>query len=1253
MAPEENTFEVHGTVTGREGRPLDDARVTVWWQHLRRRNELTAGSTSEDGRYHLRYRLPEDAAQPVLLTVEAVSERLPRPLYSPLTQVAPQLEVDLHLEPRDQSEWATLVRSIEPFLGDLPLSELAENRTHHDITFLARELGKNTETVMRVAVSARLETAFKVPAPAFYAFLRQHVPAGLPSPLLDASQNFTLIGPLIQRIGSLIFALSADTQTKTLTAAIALDLIGQQFTRQIPRWVNELQALRSTDLLSQPYLAGKTTLGQLLGVVALPQAKQQAFAQALTTSNQSMRNFWRTLGDGTHGLTAAEASAIERTLSVGAFVKNYVPLVQALVQRFTAGTYTTLADLARLSLPDWVQLVNEHGTPPGIQAAGNVTPAEVFASVVHARVTRAYPTVALSARIVTGGLVPKPHQQPLAQFFQNNPALELIKDSLPAYLNAHGEGAFTGIGAQDQPAVIAHARTFQRVLRVTANVDVAGNLLSVGIGSATQIATLGEQQFLGKATGAGLTGQEATQVYRVAARRYADTLSLYLRFNTDSVGIWPAAMGQLADLTGLAQQAIERDQSLATLFGSQDFCAVDGCTSILSPAAYLCDLLLWLRNHQQAGYTALDVLDSRRPDIRHLLLNCPNTDTELPYIDLVNELLADKISPPVDAVATSFTQKALTDGTTYYYIVTAVNAMGESAAPAEVSATPAAPVAVPAAPAGVTAVPGDGQVTISWNPVPGATSYNIYSSTTAGVTTATGTKIANASSPAIQTGLTDGTAYYYIVTAVNAIGESAAPAEVSATPAAPVAVPAAPAGVTAVPGDGQVTISWNPVPGATSYNIYSSTTAGVTTATGTKIANASSPAIQTGLTDGTAYYYIVTAVNAIGESAAPAEVSATPAAPVAVPAAPAGVTAVPGDGQVTISWNPVPGATSYNIYWSTTAGVTTATGTEITGARNPKRKQTSANKSAAELAAAPEYFNQGAYNTLFGASYPFTLPYSAGLDALRTYLHQWGLPLWQVRQALIPLSGGTVAQHAAGAAERFGLPPHGQDLITEAPGDPGYVPAPAAWNSPAPAADLAPVDAFLQAASVTYEQLLELLEVAWVQGGAGVAIQGINDLCMTSKQSLAPAPLDSGFLDRAHRFLRLWNSTGYKMWELDLLLRSTAVANGTLDAGGLAALFTFRQLQDLTGLAADYQLAFYQDIDTATHRDPDGTTTASLYSQIFLNPTVTSVAPDPDLAVLPSGGTIAESVTEPPPARPPGRTRCLGRRREHALRCDG
>ena len=138
-----------------------------------------------------------------------------------------------------------------------------------------------------------------------------------------------------------------------------------------------------------------------------------------------------------------------------------------------------------------------------------------------------------------------------------------------------------------------------------------------------------------------------------------------------------------------------------------------------------------------------------------------------------------------------------------------------------------------------------------------------------------------------------------------------------------------------------------------------------------------------------------------------------------------------------------------------------------------------------------------------------------------------------------------------------------------------------------------------------------------------MAIVGADGTC--SDQCMSLAPFDAGFLDRAHRFLRLWAATGYKMWELDLLLRAPAVGNGTLDEGALAALLAFQQVLDATKLDIDQQLAFYQDIDTGTHRDPDGTTTTSLYAQIFLNPTVTSVAPDPDMAAVATGGTIADA----------------------------
>ncbi|NJK31783.1 MAG: hypothetical protein HC927_04800 [Deltaproteobacteria bacterium] len=79
--------------------------------------------------------------------------------------------------------------------------------------------------------------------------------------------------------------------------------------------------------------------------------------------------------------------------------------------------------------------------------------------------------------------------------------------------------------------------------------------------------------------------------------------------------------------------------SLADILGSLDYCACEHCRSVLSPAAYLADLLHFLDRRPATLGDALTVLRQRRPDIEHILLDCANTNTALPYIDLVNELL--------------------------------------------------------------------------------------------------------------------------------------------------------------------------------------------------------------------------------------------------------------------------------------------------------------------------------------------------------------------------------------------------------------------------------------------------------------------------------------------------------------------------------------------------------------------------------------------------------------------------------------
>jgi fibronectin type 3 domain-containing protein len=236
----------------------------------------------------------------------------------------------------------------------------------------------------------------------------------------------------------------------------------------------------------------------------------------------------------------------------------------------------------------------------------------------------------------------------------------------------------------------------------------------------------------------------------------------------------------------------------------------------------------------------------------------------------------------------------------------------------------------PSAPTGVNAVAGDSQIIISWNSVSGATSYNLYWSTSPGVSRVSYTeKIPNVTSPFTHTGRMNGTTYYYVVTGVNNCGESIESSQVATLAGQ---IPSLPTGVNATAGDGQVSISWNSVSGATSYNLYWSTSPGVNKTTGTKISNVTSPYSYTGRINGTTYYYVVTAQNALGESSESSQVSATPGHP---PTAPTGVNATAGDGQVSISWNSVSEATSYNLYWSTSSGVNKTTGTKISNVTSP------------------------------------------------------------------------------------------------------------------------------------------------------------------------------------------------------------------------------------------------------------------------------------------------------------------------------
>jgi hypothetical protein len=202
----------------------------------------------------------------------------------------------------------------------------------------------------------------------------------------------------------------------------------------------------------------------------------------------------------------------------------------------------------------------------------------------------------------------------------------------------------------------------------------------------------------------------------------------------------------------------------------------------------------------------------------------------------------------------------------------------------------------PGPPTGLTATAGNGRVTLSWTAPAsdggaGISGYLIYQGTSPGGESGVpvnGAPVQATSCTLI--GLTNGTAYYFKVVAVNdAEYQGQDSAETSATPASASAststseasgtgAPGAPTGLTATAGNAEVSLYWTaPASDGGSplarYNVYVGTGSGFSA--GAVVTGTS--ATVTRLTNGAAYHFMVTAVGANGKtSAASGEVSAEP-----------------------------------------------------------------------------------------------------------------------------------------------------------------------------------------------------------------------------------------------------------------------------------------------------------------------------------------------------------------------------------------
>ncbi len=219
----------------------------------------------------------------------------------------------------------------------------------------------------------------------------------------------------------------------------------------------------------------------------------------------------------------------------------------------------------------------------------------------------------------------------------------------------------------------------------------------------------------------------------------------------------------------------------------------------------------------------------------------------------------------------SYTDTSPTDGTIHSYAVSATGTGGASTNSPEAVAVPkpSPPSSLPPSlfiTSVITTYPAQ-DITLTWNAVAGATGYAIYRATSSGGSFTFIQSVGTTSF--INWGMATNTTYYYRVMALNAGGISANATNLI-NPKQP-----APVSLAAVATNAQIALAWSAATGATSYTLKRGTSTGSETVTvvsgygGTSYTN-------TGLANGTTYYYVVAATGANGASGNSPEASATP-----------------------------------------------------------------------------------------------------------------------------------------------------------------------------------------------------------------------------------------------------------------------------------------------------------------------------------------------------------------------------------------
>ncbi|GKT67547.1 putative toxin subunit [Colletotrichum tofieldiae] len=216
-----------------------------------------------------------------------------------------------------------------------------------------------------------------------------------------------------------------------------------------------------------------------------------------------------------------------------------------------------------------------------------------------------------------------------------------------------GKDSSSPLDPIQDPVIDKQIRQLRRINNIAPSAASVEALSKLNLTSAAAVASMSAGAFVRSAASVSLGEAEAREVHTAAVNTVVKHTNLLLstvdimRDNSPIIDGRKSASIKRNDMRLIAQRLGLNQVNLDRLFGGNDEALTEEWGTVYSPAAYFVDLLQYLKasmvpvdmDDGKTKGTALDYLLRKRPDLAQLDLTRENTETPVPYLDLVNEIM--------------------------------------------------------------------------------------------------------------------------------------------------------------------------------------------------------------------------------------------------------------------------------------------------------------------------------------------------------------------------------------------------------------------------------------------------------------------------------------------------------------------------------------------------------------------------------------------------------------------------------------